>query len=112
MFKQSTFYIILICCSSSFGNTNILVIVSDDLRTALGCYGDKSAVTPNIDDLSKKCVIFNKAYAQVCTESKIDVELLSIIQKIKNSYFIVILCIEHSIYYRLETPMQNMNFSD
>lgn len=44
---------------------NVLLIVVDDLRPALGCYGDSQAYTPNIDALSKQSVIFKKAFAQV-----------------------------------------------
>ena len=32
---------------------NILLIMVDDLRPALGCYGDAAAVTPNIDRLGR-----------------------------------------------------------
>ena len=37
---------------------NILLIVVDDLKPSLGCYGDKKAVTPNIDGLASSGVIF------------------------------------------------------
>ncbi|MEW6997792.1 sulfatase [Colwelliaceae bacterium BS250] len=43
---------------------NILFIVADDLRMNLGCYGDKIAVTPNINNLCQQSVQFNRAYAQ------------------------------------------------
>lgn len=44
---------------------NVLLILVDDLRTALGCYGDKSAYTPNIDALAEGGIVFSRAYAQV-----------------------------------------------
>ena len=47
------------------GKPNFLFIIADDLRPALGCYGDKNAHTPNIDSLAKESVIFMQAYAQV-----------------------------------------------
>lgn len=47
------------------GKQNILLIISDDLRTTLGCYGDTIAYTPNVDALSQESVSFLNAYAQV-----------------------------------------------
>ena len=44
---------------------NVLFIVIDDLRPALGCYGNKFMVTPNIDNLASHSVLFENAYAQV-----------------------------------------------
>ena len=32
--------------------SNVLLIIIDDLRPALGCYGDPLALTPNMDRLS------------------------------------------------------------
>ena len=51
---------------------NVLLIMADDLRCALGCYGDKQAVTPNIDRLAGKGVLFERAYVQypVCNPSR------------------------------------------
>lgn len=51
---------------------NVLFISIDDLRPTLGCYGDKIAVTPNIDRLAKRGTVFNRAYSQlaVCSPSR------------------------------------------
>ncbi|XP_047500365.1 iduronate 2-sulfatase-like isoform X1 [Penaeus chinensis] len=49
---------------SSSSHPNILLIVVDDLRPSLGCYGDPVAVTPNIDALARQGVLFTKAFAQ------------------------------------------------
>ena len=51
---------------------NFLFIIADDLATRLGCYGDKAAITPNLDRLASEGVVFNHAYAQgaVCTPSR------------------------------------------
>lgn len=51
---------------------NVLFIMVDDLRPALGCYGDKFAHTPNIDALAKTGILFRRAYCQqaVCAPSR------------------------------------------
>jgi len=44
---------------------NGLFMVSDDLRAgALGCYGNKTCKTPNIDKLAKGGLVFDRAYCQ------------------------------------------------
>jgi len=44
---------------------NIFVIMLDSLRPDhLGCYGNHWIKTPYIDDFSKECVIFEKAYSE------------------------------------------------
>ena len=45
-------------------NFNILFIGADDLRMNIGAYGDKIAITPNIDILASEGVVFDKAYVQ------------------------------------------------
>lgn len=51
---------------------NVLFFLVDDLRPALGCYGDSLAHTPNIDRLAGEGVVFQKAYCQqaVCNPSR------------------------------------------
>jgi iduronate 2-sulfatase len=51
---------------------NILFLIADDLAPRLGCYGDKAAITPNLDRLAREGVLFNRAYAQgsVCIPSR------------------------------------------
>ncbi len=44
---------------------NVLFIVVDDLRASLGCYGDRQILTPNIDSLASRGVLFNNAYCNV-----------------------------------------------
>lgn len=76
--------IILICLgfiliNLSFGQEkeianrkNILFIAVDDMRPVLGCYGNSTIHSPNIDQLAKNGVIFTHAYCQVavCNPSR------------------------------------------
>ena len=50
---------------SSAKKPNILLIVVDDLKPTLGCYGDKKAVTPNIDRLASSGVIFRWEHSKL-----------------------------------------------
>lgn len=51
---------------------NVLMIAVDDLKPALGCYGDRAAVTPNIDRLARRGLVFDRAYCMqaVCSPSR------------------------------------------
>lgn len=56
---------------------NILLLLVDDLKPALGCYGDTAAVTPNIDAFAKTALRFDKAYSNhaVCAPSRFNLML-------------------------------------
>lgn len=43
---------------------DILMIAVDDLRPMLGCYGDSRVLTPNIDALAERSLVFDRAYCQ------------------------------------------------
>src|SRR5512145_499002 len=51
---------------------NILWIVSEDNNPYLGCYGDKIARTPNLDNFARQGVLFENCFsaAPVCAPSR------------------------------------------
>lgn len=51
---------------------NVLLICVDDLKPLLGCYGDKTVKTPNIDLLAERSMLFERAYCNqaVCSPSR------------------------------------------
>lgn len=51
---------------------NVLLICVDDLKPNIGAYGDALAITPNLDRLASKAVLFENAYCNqaVCAPSR------------------------------------------
>lgn len=67
--KKKLLYILFCVANtlSSFSQTNILFIESDDQSNqAIGAYGNTSMVTPNIDKLAKEGTSFTAAYNMGC----------------------------------------------
>jgi iduronate 2-sulfatase len=58
--------------SSAAERPNVLLILVDDLKPALGCYGDPTAITPSIDRLAARGMRFELAYCNqaVCAPSR------------------------------------------
>ncbi|NBV24014.1 MAG: DUF229 domain-containing protein [Proteobacteria bacterium] len=59
------------CATAAEPRTNVLFIVADDFRAELASYGSP-AVTPNLNQLAKRSVQFDRAYCQqaVCNPSR------------------------------------------
>src|SRR5436190_1649561 len=58
--------------SAAEAKRNVLMLLVDDLRPELGCYGQNEIKTPNIDALAKVGVRFDRAYVQypLCNPSR------------------------------------------
>ena len=57
------FYSVLSFAGNTLDRPNILWIVSEDNSPFLGCYGDKKAVTPNLDRLAGEGIAYDNAFA-------------------------------------------------
>lgn len=58
--------------AATAGRANVLLLLVDDLKPALGAYGDRHAVTPNLDRLAARGLRFDAAYSNqaVCAPSR------------------------------------------
>ncbi len=79
LFFMMTFASVMSACQGKSKNNetdarppNILFIAVDDLRTELGCYGNEAIKSPNIDQLAREGIVFNRAYCQqpICMASR------------------------------------------
>lgn len=74
--KQSCLVLLAVFSGVSFAaaddRPNVLFVVADDLNCAIGPYGDETAVTPHLDRLAARGLVFNRAYCQqaVCNPSR------------------------------------------
>src|SRR5687767_2793893 len=63
---------LLLARAGAADKPNVVLFVCDDLGKQLGCYGDKVARTPNIDQLAKEGVLFSRAFCTTasCSASR------------------------------------------
>ena len=57
-------WVLLPAASVSAQQRNVLFIAIDDIKPLLGCYGNTTVVSPNIDRLADEGVLFTRAYCQ------------------------------------------------
>jgi len=68
MIRRLLALLLLLPCSVAFAadtRPNVLFIAIDDLRPELGCYGSPIAITPHLDKLAERSLLFERAYCNV-----------------------------------------------
>ena len=66
---------------------NIVLFVTDDQGTTLGCYGDSAAKTPNMDALARDGMLFRNAFATTASCSASRSVILSGLHNHKNGQY-------------------------
>ena len=66
---------------------NIVVIIADDLSPTMGCYGDMTAMTPNIDRLAADGTLFRYAFATTASCSASRSVVLSGLHNHRNGHY-------------------------
>ncbi len=76
-FNRMLLLVLALCCGVLFSvrataKPNVLLICVDDLKPLLGCYGDKTVQSPNLDRLAARGILFERAYCNqaVCAPSR------------------------------------------
>ena len=72
------FFALFLTCNFAYSQVqtkrpNVLMICVDDLNDWVGCLGDKQAITPNIDRLASRGLLFTNAQCvvSVCNPSRV-----------------------------------------
>jgi iduronate 2-sulfatase len=69
---KTVFLLLFLSWLAQAEKPNVLLILVDDLKPAMGCYGDAHAITPAMDALAKRGMRFDLAYCNqaVCAPSR------------------------------------------
>ena len=75
--RPALLFCLLPCLLGAADRPNVLLLLVDDLKPALGCYGDPHAKTPNLDALAARGMRFDLAYCNqaVCAPSRFNLML-------------------------------------
>ena len=67
-----SFLSVSVVSAEDAGKPNVLLIIEDDLRLELGCYGNDAILALNIDRLARSGTLFEQTYCQlpVCRASR------------------------------------------
>lgn len=65
---------------------NIILIICDDLRCELGCYGNSPVISPNIDKLAGEGVLFSRAYCNIAVSGASRASLLTGLRPTRNRF--------------------------
>lgn len=71
---------------SSSVKKNVIFIAVDDLRPELNCYGANHMFTPNIDEMAKHGVVFNRAYCNIPVSGASRASLMTGTRPTKNTF--------------------------
>lgn len=73
-------------CTDQEKPKNVILLIVDDLRPELGCYGNKEVLSPNIDRLAAQGVRFNRAYCNVAVSGASRSSLLTGTRPTRNTF--------------------------
>jgi len=77
----------LVAVALTAADKNIVFVIADDLSPTLGCYGDVTAVTPNIDRLAADGTLFRYAFATTASCSASRSVILSGLHNHRNGHY-------------------------
>ena len=61
----STILFLGLAKSHALTKPNVLLLLVDDLKPAMGCYGDKHAITPHMDALAREGLRFEHGHVTI-----------------------------------------------
>ncbi len=83
---------------------NVLFIPIDDLRPQLYCYGQRQAVSPNIDRLAHDGVLFTRPYCQVPVCGATRASLLTGVRPARDRFVTFRTCVDEDLPEALTLP--------